>query len=74
MCIDNAGLKKNGTGYGTGCRVIGIKLKKNAIIRWKNWEGRKVNTISVDHVEYVKFEHFPKPPRNFKPTFWLEPK
>ena len=74
MCIDNDGLKKNGTGNGTGCRVIGIKLKEGAIIRWKNWEGRKVNTVSVDHVEYVEFEHFPKPPGNFKKIFRLEPK
>ena len=26
---------------------------------WKNWEGKKVNTISASHVEYVEFERFP---------------
>jgi len=40
---------------------------------WKNWEGRKVWTISVDDVEWVQFEHESDPPRGVPRRFKLKP-
>jgi hypothetical protein len=56
MCISNDDLKQ-GRGNGTLCRVLGVKLKRGARRQWKNWEGRKVYTVSVDEVDWVEFEH-----------------
>jgi hypothetical protein len=36
---------------------------------WKNWDGRKVNTVSADVVEWVRFQHWPEPPRNVNRFF-----
>ena len=41
---------------------------------WENWEGRKVNTVSVDYLEWVMIEHWPKPPKNIPRTFKLNAK
>eukprot|EP00985_Skeletonema_marinoi_P007686 scaffold3423_cov122-Skeletonema_marinoi.AAC.2 len=59
MCITNDDLSK-GRGNGT---LIKVKLKKGKRRRWKNWEGKKVWTASIDDVAWVEFEHFPEPPK-----------
>ena len=41
---------------------------------WENWEGRKVNTVSVDDLEWAMFEHWPKPPMGIPRTFKLTAK
>ncbi len=28
-------------------------------MRWKNWEGRKVNTVLASDVEYMQLQHYP---------------
>eukprot|EP00985_Skeletonema_marinoi_P001300 scaffold517_cov140-Skeletonema_marinoi.AAC.13 len=39
-----------------------VKLRKDGRERrWKNWEGRKVWTVSVDNVEWMESEHYPTP-------------
>jgi hypothetical protein len=73
MCITNEDLDK-GRGNGTLCRCVRVKLKKNNRRRWKNWDGRKVWTVSADDVRWVEFEHWPAPPRNAAQRFRLEPK
>ena len=40
---------------------------------WKNWEGRKVNTVYVDDVEWIVFRHWPEPPKNAPHLFKLVP-
>jgi len=45
---------------------VKVHLKRNAAVRWKNWEGRKVNTVSIDDVEHVLFEHWPDPPKMYQ--------
>ena len=61
MCSSNEKLKKDDTGNGTQCRVVGIKLKQNPnSYRWKNWDGKKVWTVCASDVEFVQFEHYPK--------------
>ena len=72
MCITNKDLDK-GRGNGTLCRCLGVKLKQGARRELKNWEGRKVYTVSVDDVEWVEFEHWPESPKNFTRTFRLTP-
>jgi hypothetical protein len=51
--------------------MINVKLKKNAKRRWKNWDGHKVWTVSIDDVRWVQCEHWhwPEPPRNAAPRF-----
>jgi hypothetical protein len=72
MCNSNKDLKK-GRGNGTLCRFVSIKLKDGVILDWKNWDGRKVNTVSADVVEWVRFQHWPEPPRNVNRFFKLRP-
>ena len=63
MCtVDNKRLKdKVPIGNGTLCRVVGIKLNEHApSLRWQNWDGRKVRTVSAKHVDWVEFEYHPK--------------
>lgn len=62
MCITNDDLK-DGRGNGTLCKCINAKLKKRSTRQWKNWEGRKVWTNSIDDVKWVKFKHFPEHPK-----------
>jgi len=62
-----------GRGNGTLCRCTRVQLKPNAKVYWKNWDGKKVNHVSVDDVDWVEFEHWPKPPKNFKRLFKLKP-
>ena len=74
MCITNDGLKDS-RWNDTVCRCVKVKLK--AITRtnqqWKNWEGRKVWTVSTDDIVWVEFEHWPNPPRNVPLRFRLKP-
>lgn len=72
MCITNADLNK-GRGNGTLCRCLRIKLKNTNKLIWKNWDGRKVWTTSIDNVKYVEFEHWPSPPKNANRKFRLKP-
>lgn len=72
MCITNADLHK-GRGNGTLCRCLRIKLKNTSKLIWKNWDGRKVWTTSIDNVKYVEFEHWPSPPKNANRKFRLKP-
>ena len=61
MSTSNEKLKEQGTGNGTQCRVVGIKLKQDPTsYRWKNWDGKKVWTVRASDVEFVQFEHYPK--------------
>jgi hypothetical protein len=55
MCNTNDALKF-GRGNGTLCRCIKVRMKHNASVQWKNWDGRKVNTTSVDQIEWIEFE------------------
>ena len=73
MCITNDDLSK-GRGNGTLCKCIKIKLKKGKRRRWKNWEGKKVWTASIDDVAWVEFEHFPEPPKGKAKRFRLTPR
>eukprot|EP00984_Skeletonema_dohrnii_P017132 scaffold7732_cov150-Skeletonema_dohrnii-CCMP3373.AAC.2 len=72
MCITNDDLSK-GRGNGTLCKCIKVKLKKGKRRRWKNWEGKKVWTASIDDVAWVEFEHFPDPPKGRAQRFRLAP-
>ena len=60
--IDNENLTdKVPRGNRTLCRVIGIKLKTNALsCRWKNYYNKKVNTAIASDVEWIELEHYPK--------------
>ena len=59
MCITNEDLDK-GRGNGTLCKCLEVKLRKDGRERrWKNWDGKKVWTVSVDDVDWVEFEHYP---------------
>ena len=40
---------------------------------WKNWDGYKVYTVSIQDVEYVDFYHYPKPPKGASVIFRLKP-
>ena len=52
-----------------------IKLKKDGQERrWKNWDGKKVWTVSVHDVEWMEFEHYPTLPGANARTFKLEPR
>ena len=42
-----------GRGNGTLARFKGICLKDGASLREKRWNGKVVNTVSVDDVEYI---------------------
>jgi DNA repair ATPase RecN len=63
ICIDNKHLNsKTPRGNGTLCRVLGVKLKKNAsTYKWKNYYGKKVWTVNAKDVEHIQCEHVNKP-------------
>ncbi len=73
MCNTNDALKF-GRGNGTLWHCIKVRMKQNAWVQWKNWDGRKVNTTSVDQIEWIQFEHWPQPPPSTPPSFKLKPK
>jgi hypothetical protein len=61
MCNSNEGLKEKGTGNGTQCRLLKVKLKEGAkSYMCKIWNKRKVWTVCASDVEWVEFEHYPK--------------
>jgi hypothetical protein len=62
ICIDNKHLRdKVPWGNGTLCRVLGVKLNKNAqSYKWKNYYGKKVWTVNAADVEWVECEHVNK--------------
>lgn len=70
MCNTNDDLKE-GRGNGSLCRVTKIKLKENADVYWKNWDGKKVNHVSAEDVDWIEFEHWPHPPKKFDRHFRL---
>jgi len=55
MINSNENLKKR-RGNGTQCTGVAIKLKDDAAVSWKNWDGRRVRTVNVDDVEYITCE------------------
>ena len=59
-----------GRGNGTLCQGMKIKLKTNNSITVKDWDGYKVNTVSVHDVEYILCQHLKEnendPPRYFR--------
>jgi len=73
MCTTNNDLDK-GRGNGTVCKCVQVKLKSPDTLQWKNCEGRKVNSVSVDDIEWIKFGHSPGPPRGIPRFFKLRPK
>jgi hypothetical protein len=72
MCITNDDLSK-GRGNGTLCKCVKVKLKRRKKRRWKNWEGKKVWTVSAEDVAWVEFEHYPEPPKGKAKRFRLAP-
>jgi len=73
MCITNEDLDQ-GRGNGTLCKFLRVKLRKDGRERrWKNWDGKKVWTVSVDDVEWMEFEHYPAPTGTKARTFRLTP-
>ena len=70
MCIINDDLSK-GRGNGTLCKCVKVNLKKRKKRRWKNWEGKKVWTVSAEDVAWVEFEHYPEPPKGKAKRFRL---
>ncbi|KAL7448089.1 hypothetical protein ACHAWC_000349, partial [Mediolabrus comicus] len=75
MCITNEDLDQ-GRGNGTLCKCLRVKLMKDGRERrWKNWDGKKVWTVSVDDVEWIEFEHYPAPSGTIaRRTFRLKPR
>ncbi len=63
ICIDNKHLNsKTPRGKGTLCRVLGVKLRKNATTyKWKNYYGKKVWIVNAKDAEWIQCEHFNKP-------------
>ena len=73
MVNTNGELEEKHIGNGSLCICRRVKLKRTARRVWKNWDGHKVWTVSVRDVEYVEFEHFPKPPKGGDKIFRLQP-
>jgi hypothetical protein len=73
MCITNEDLDQ-WRGNGTLCKFLRVKLRKDGRERvCKNWDGKKVWTVSVDDVEWMEFEHYPTPTGTEARTFRLKP-
>ena len=52
MCNSNDKLEENGTGNGTQCRLLSVKLKDNpTTYMWKTWDNYKVWTVHISDVE-----------------------
>ena len=73
MVNTNKYLKKKRIGNGSQCKCKAVKLKAGARPVWKNWDGYKVYTVSIQDVEYVDFYHYPKPPKGASVIFRLKP-
>jgi hypothetical protein len=57
MITSNDDLKKR-RGNGTLCRGLKLRLKDGVIPRWKNYNGKKVLTVSVDDIKDMLCEHW----------------
>ena len=71
MHVTNEHIDK-GWGNGTLCRRVGVKLQSRDKHKWKNLEGKKVYTTSIDNVKWVKFEQFLSIPKNTAREITLE--
>ena len=49
---------KNERANDTLCRGISIKLKKNEELKWKNLDGRRLLSVSMENVDYMICEHW----------------
>ena len=74
MVNTNEELKEKKVGNGSQCKCKAVRLKSGAERVWKNWDGHKVHTVSIEDVEWVEFEHHPSPPKGAASTFRLKPK
>lgn len=70
----NDELKDKKVGNGSQCKCKSVKLKDGARREWKNLDGYKVYTVSIDDVKYVEFIHYPEPPKGVSSIFRLKPK
>ena len=73
MVNTNKYLKKKHIGNSSQCKCKAVKLKASARPVWKNCDGYKVYTVSIQDVEYVDFYHYPKPPKGASAIFRLKP-
>ena len=73
MVNTNKYLVKKKIGNGTQCKCIRVKLKSGARPTWKNWDNRKVYTVSAADIEFVEFEYYPNTPKGASKTFKLKP-
>jgi hypothetical protein len=55
MCNVNEDVS-SGIANGTVCTVSSIKFKQGYSPSWKNWEGKKVYSTTVNNVEYIELE------------------
>ena len=58
MINHNRDLVKTGRANGTLCRGHSLKMKPNYNLRWKNWDGKEVITVSVKNIEYIVCEEW----------------
>ena len=63
MVNDNDNIA-DGRGNGTLCRAVSVKLKRDGMMTWKNYDGKKVYTVNIFDTEYMTCEHFPLPLHN----------
>ena len=71
MINSNADIEK-GLGNGTLCRGLKLVLKEGRVPRWKNWDGRKVLTVSIDDCDHLLCEHWPRKPDESPRYFHLK--
>ena len=73
MVNTNGELETKKTANGSLCGCSKVRLKKSGNRIWKNWDGYKVWTVSINKVEYVDFKHYPKAPKGAQEIFRLKP-
>lgn len=69
MVNSNKHLKRK-LGNGSQCKGISLKLKPDATVQWKNWDGRRVNTVNIDDVEYIVCQRWPKKNETDAPKYF----
>ena len=73
MITSNEHIKKK-RGNGTLCRGLRVQLKEGVQPQWKNYDGRKVFTVTADDCEYMLCEHWKAEKEGEDPVqFKLEP-
>lgn len=73
MITSNENIKKK-RGNGTLCRGLRVQLKEGVQPQWKNYDGRKVFTVTADDCEYMLCEHWKAEKEGEDPVqFKLEP-